>query len=82
MPIKDSEYSGSFIFSYHYTKIFKRRYMPMDEKLINEVKQLLRKGMSYKDIAIEMELSESVIRRIVKNLRAERQEREAHDAAT
>ncbi len=54
----------------------------MDEKLINEVKQLLRKGMSYKDIAIEMELSESVIRRIVKNLRAERQEREAHDAAT
>lgn len=51
----------------------------MDEKLINEVKQLLRKGMSYKDIAIEMELSESVIRQVVKKLRSER---EARDAAT
>lgn len=54
----------------------------MDEKLINEVKQLLRKGMSYKDIAIEMELSEPTVRRIAKNLRAGRQEQEAHDAAT
>jgi transposase len=51
----------------------------MDEKLINEVKQLLRKGMSYKDIAIEMELSESVIRQVVKRLRSER---EARDATT
>lgn len=51
----------------------------MDEKLINEVKQLLRKGMSYKDIAIEMELSESVIRQVVKRLRSER---EVHNAAT
>ena len=51
----------------------------MDEKLINEVKQLLRKGMSYKDIALEMELSESVIRQVVKKLRSER---EAHNATT
>jgi len=51
----------------------------MDEKLINEVKQLLRKGMSYRDIAIEMELSESVIRQVVKKLRLER---EARDATT
>ena len=51
----------------------------MDEKLITEVKQLLRKGMSYKDIAIEMELSESVIRQVVKRLRSER---EANNATT
>lgn len=51
----------------------------MDEKLITEVKQLLRKGMSYRDIAIEMELSESVIRQVVKKLRLER---EARDATT
>ena len=51
----------------------------MDEKLITEVKQLLRKGMSYRDIAIEMELSESVIRQVVKKLKLER---EARDATT
>lgn len=53
--------------------------MPMDEKLIAEVKQLLRKGMSYKDIALEMELSEAIVRRIVKSMRSER---EAHNATT
>lgn len=51
----------------------------MDEKLINEVKQLLRKGMSYKDIALEMEIQESTVRHVVKKLRLER---EARDATT
>jgi len=51
----------------------------MDEKLINEIKQLLRKGMSYKDIALEMEIQESTVRHVVKKLRLER---EARDATT
>ena len=44
----------------------------MEEKLYNEIKQLLYKGMSYKDIAIEMELSESLIRRVARSIREER----------
>ena len=44
----------------------------MDDKLENEMKQLLRKGMSYKDIAIEMELSESIVRRFARRWKQER----------
>ena len=44
----------------------------MEEKLYNEIKQLLYKGMSYKDIAIEMELSESLVRRVARSMREER----------
>ena len=51
----------------------------MDEKLINEIKQLLRKGMSYKDIAMEMEISEGTVRHVIKKSRLER---EASNATT
>ena len=44
----------------------------MEEKLYNEIRQLLYKGMSYKDIAIEMELSESLIRRVARSIKEER----------
>ena len=41
----------------------------MEEKLYNEIRQLLRKGMSYKDIALEMELTESIVRRVAKSIK-------------
>ena len=44
----------------------------MEEKLYNEIKQLLRKGMSYKDIALEMELTESIVRRVAKSIKEEK----------
>ena len=51
----------------------------MDDKTIIELKQLLRKGMSYKDIAAEMEITEATVRHIIKKLRLER---EAPNATT
>lgn len=46
----------------------------MEEKLYNEIRQLLRKGMSYKDIALEMELSESIVRKVAKSIKEEREQ--------
>lgn len=44
----------------------------MDDKMYNEMRQLLRKGMTYRDIAIEMELTESLVRRIARSMKEER----------
>ena len=46
----------------------------MEEKLYNEIRQLLRKGMSYKDIALEMELTESIVRKVAKSIKEEREQ--------
>lgn len=50
----------------------------MDDKLFNEIKQLLYKGMSYKDIAIEMEISEFIVRRVAKTIKEKRGESNAN----
>jgi DNA-binding NarL/FixJ family response regulator len=47
----------------------------MEDKLYNEIKQLIFKGMSFKDIAVETDLSESIIRRVAYNLEKEKKER-------
>ena len=45
----------------------------MDDKTFNEIAQLLRKGMTIKDIAAELELPVSLIIKVAKKISKERE---------
>ena len=58
-------------------KKYKRKEVRVSDKTLNDVKILFRKGMDIKDIAIELEVSEFIVRRAEYLLG--RRERETYD---